>query len=263
MEQGFYLEDEFKNEVLLPRKFITPHMQLDDELDVFLYFDSDDRPVATTQKPRIQLHQFAYLKVTEISRFGAFMDWELDKDLLVPFRNQPRDFEDGKYYCIYLYLDPASNRLVGTGKTNPYFSKEHPSYEVGQEVSLLVCEDTDLGVNVIVDNQYKGLAYYDVVYKKVKRGDYTKGYIQKVREDGKLDISLEPIGASRLEPNAQRVLDYLIAMGGSIELTDKSKPDAIYNAVEMSKKAFKNALGNLYRSKKILLTKENTQLLKE
>jgi uncharacterized protein len=258
---GFYLGDNLGHDILMPRKWATPELTLDDEISVFVYLDHEERPIATTMTPKITLGQFNYLKVSDLSSVGAFMDWGLEKDLLVPFKNQPKKFEQGKWYCIYLYLDTESNRLVGTARTNNLFSNEMPTYKIGEKVNILVCEDTDIGVNLIVDNQFRGLVYHSDIFNNIQRGDQTFGYIKKIREDGKLDISLDPIGVERFEVNAQKILDYINLKGGSIALTDKSDPDLIYAELEMSKKTFKAALGILYKAKKISLDKNSTKTI--
>ena len=259
--QGVYLEDEQGEEVLLPNKFVTNEMEVDDKLDVFVYLDSEDRPVATTQTPLIQLNQFNFLKVKDANSIGAFMDWGLDKDLLVPFRNQKADFEKDKYYLVYLYFDEQSQRLAGTNKFQGILHADEPTFERGQKVEALLCDKTDLGINCIIDNTHVGMIYHDEIFDIVKRGEKRDIYIKKVREDGKIDLSIEPLGAKRLEPNAEKVLEYITKCGGSIKLTDKSSPDIIFDELKMSKRAFKDALGTLYKNKKVVLSKTETKLI--
>ena len=259
--QGVYLEDEQGEEVLLPNKFVTNEMEVDDKLDVFVYLDSEDRPVATTQTPLIQLNQFNFLKVKDANSIGAFMDWGLDKDLLVPFRNQKADFEKDKYYLVYLYFDEQSQRLAGTNKFQGILHADEPTFERGQKVEALLCDKTDLGINCIIDNTHVGMIYHDEIFDIVKRGEKRDVYIKKVREDGKIDLSIEPLGAKRLEPNAEKVLKYITKCGGSIKLTDKSSPDIIFDELKMSKRAFKDALGTLYKNKKVVLSKTETKLI--
>jgi len=259
--QGIYLTDKNQEEVLLPKKFITPDMEIDQIIDVFVYLDSEDRIVATTQTPKITLNTFKFLKAKEVNAMGAFMDWGLDKDLLVPFKNQKQDFEEDKTYLIYLYLDEQSNRLVGTSKFRGILHSEEPTYHVGDEVSAMVCDKTDLGYSCILDNQFVGLAYHNEVKTQPFRGEIRTAWIKKIREDQKLDISFEPIGSMKIEPNAAKVLDYIKKNDGHINLTDKSSPDDIYDTLQMSKRAFKDALGNLYRKKLVRLEKTKTVLL--
>lgn len=258
--QGVYLENEAGEEVLLPNKFVTDDMEVDDLLDVFVYLDSEDRPVATTQTPLIQLNEFNFLKVKDANNIGAFMDWGLDKDLLVPFRNQKAEFESDRYYLIYLYFDEQSQRLAGTNKFQGILHSEEPHFERGQKVTALLCDKTDLGINCIIDNTHVGMIYHDEIFDIVKRGEKRDVYIKKVREDGKIDLSIEPLGAKRLEPNAEKVLKYITKNGGSIKLTDKSSPDLIFDELKMSKRAFKDALGILYKNKRVILSKTETKL---
>ncbi len=259
---GFYLGDEIGNDILLPRKWATPNLAIDDFISVFVYLDHEERPIATTMTPKIILGEFNYLKAKDVSNVGAFMDWGLEKDLLVPFKNQPKKFEQDRWYCIYLYIDSETNRLVGTARNNSLLNQVEPEYTLGDKVEVLVCEDTEIGVNVIIDNKFKGLIYHSDIFNNIQRGDKTIGYIKKPREDGKLDVSLEPIGIERFEVNAQKILDYLAKNGGKISLTDKSEPEDIYSQLQMSKKIFKASLGLLYKAKKIILNKESTELVK-
>lgn len=257
---GFYLGDNFGNDVLLPKKWAPETLELDNELDVFIYRDHEERLIATTLKPWIYLHEFAYLKTKEISHLGAFMDWGMEKDLFIPFRNQPKEFEIDKWYCVYLYIDEETDRLVGTAKIDKHLDLETPNYERGDKVSALVCEDTDLGVKLILDNKFRGLAYHSDSFKDIRRGDWIDAYVKTVREDHKIDVSLEPVGAAKLEPISQKVFDYITDCGGQTHLTDKSAPEEIHKELEISKKAFKAALGILYKAGKVVLSKEKTTL---
>lgn len=257
---GFYLGDGIGNDILIPRKWTNTNLAIDDEINVFVYLDHEERPIATTLVPKIILGEFNYLKAKDVSKVAAFMDWGLEKDLMVPFKNQPQNFEQDKWYCIYLYIDTETERLVGTAKINPFLNKETPTYEIGDKVNILVCEDTDIGVNLIVDNKFRGLVYHSDIFNNIQRGDKTVGYIKKVRVDGKLDVTLEPIGLERFEVNAQKLLDYIKSNGGEISLTDKSDPELIYEKLQMSKKTFKAALGILYKAKKVILSPNATSL---
>ena len=247
---GAYLGDEHDNDVLLPNKYVTQEMSVGEDVNVFLYKDSEDRLVATTEKPYITLNEFAYLQVKQLTPFGAFLDWGLEKDLLVPFREQTSKLEEDKYYLIYLKLDEETNRLVATAKTNKYFSTDTSELELNQEVDLLICETFDLGVKIVVNGKFLGIVYHNDVNRKLRRGDYTKGFIYNIREDGKLDVRLEVSGYAKVEPNAEKLLAILNNRNGVLYLTDKSDPDDIRDAVGMSKKTFKQAVGNLYKQKK-------------
>lgn len=258
---GAYLGDEHDNDVLLPNKYVTQEMSVGEDINVFLYKDSEDRLVATTEKPYITLNEFAYLQVKQLTPFGAFLDWGLEKDLLVPFREQTSKLEEDKYYLIYLKLDEETNRLVATAKTNKYFSTDTSELELNQEVDLLICETFDLGVKIVVNGKFLGIIYHNDVNRKLRRGDYTKGFIYNIREDGKLDVRLEVSGYAKVEPNAEKLLAILNNRNGVLYLTDKSDPDDIRDAVGMSKKTFKQAVGNLYKQKKIRINPDSIEIL--
>jgi uncharacterized protein len=250
---GFYLGDDEGNDVLLPHKYIPLESNVGDELEVFLYKDSEDRIIATTLKPAIQLHQFACLNVKDVTQVGAFLDWGLEKDLFVPFREQNQKLKAGDYTIVYLYLDEQTDRLVASCKVDKFFQKENIDLETGQEVDLLVMNKTDLGFNVVVNNTYRGLVYENEIFKMLAWGDETKGYVKLVREDGKIDISLKKLGYDAIEPAEQQILDQLKAAGGSLQLNDKSDPIDIQTQLQMSKKVFKKAIGGLYRQKLIVI----------
>lgn len=257
---GAYLGDDEDNDVLLPTKYLTPDLSIGDEIEVFLYNDSEDRIVATTEKPLIELNSFAFLKAKEVTHFGAFMDWGLEKDLLVPFKEQSMKLEEGKYYLVYLYLDDATQRLVASAKVKKFFETEHILVQEKDEVDLLICDTTELGKNVVVNDTYSGLIYNNDIFRPLKRGERCKGYVTKVREDGKLDISLEKPGFLKIEPNSQLILDYLKKNDGIMRLTDKSDPDAVRDLLGMSKKTFKQALGNLYKQRMVELHDDHVSL---
>ena len=181
--QGIYLEDAEGDEVLLPNKYIPKGMQLEDEISVFVYTDSEDRIVATTIKPKIELHQFACLTVSQVTKFGAFLDWGLEKDLFVPFKEQKLKMREGHSYIVYLYNDDESDRLVASAKIFKYLSNEELTVKEGEQVNLLIAEPTDLGVNVIVNNRHRGLLYKNEIFQNLELGDQIKGYIKKVRDD--------------------------------------------------------------------------------
>jgi predicted RNA-binding protein (virulence factor B family) len=258
---GAYLGDEEGNDVLLPNKYVTQEMSVGEDVNVFLYKDSEDRLVATTEKPYITLNEFAYLQVKQLTPFGAFLDWGLEKDLLVPFREQTSKLEEEKYYLIYLKLDEETNRLVATAKTNKYFTTDTSELELNQEVDLLICETFDLGVKIVVNGKFLGIIYHNDVNRKLRRGDYTKGFVYNIREDGKLDVRLEVSGYAKVEPNAEKLLAILNNRNGVLYLTDKSDPDDIREAVGMSKKTFKQAVGNLYKQKKIRINPDSIEIL--
>lgn len=258
--QGAYLGDDSLDSILLPTKYIPEGLKVDDELVVFVYNDSEQRPIATTLTPLVTLHQFAALKVKSVTTYGAFMDWGLAKDLFVPFSEQRAKLEEGKRYLVYLYLDEQTNRLVGSTKLNKFLRQRLITVKDGDEVDLIVWHRTELGTKVIVNGRYGGLLYANETFKKLKLGQQLTGYVKKLRDDGHMDITLEKPGYASVEPNAQRVLEAIEAAGGHLELHDKSAPEQIYAELQMSKKLFKKALGSLYKAKTITIEEDGIRL---
>ena len=262
-EPGLYLVDDNDDEVLLPNAYVTEEMKIGDELDVFLYKDSDDRLVATTLTPYVQLEEFAFLKVKEVNRFGAFLDWGLPKDLLVPFAEQLIKMEEGKSYLIFLIVDEESQRLIGSAKVNEFVYTDKIELKPGEKVDLLLYKMTDLGMHAIVNNNYHGLIFHSDLHKKIYPGDKISAYVKQVREDGKIDLSLNPIGfTNSIDKFSQIIIDTLNENSGFMNLTDKTSPEIIKEMLGMSKKAFKNAIGNLYKQKLIEISDEGIKLKK-
>lgn len=257
---GAFLGDESGGEVLLPNKYVPEDLKVGEDISVFVYTDSEDRPVATTLTPKIRLNEFAFLQVKAVNEIGAFMDWGLEKDLLVPFREQGRKMAKHLWYVVYLYLDSLSNRLVASAKIRRFLQDVPEDLEPGQEVSLLVYDRTDLGMNVIVDNKYHGLLYANEIFQPVYPGDLLKGYIKKVREDQSLDVSLQKQGLDNVSDNAARILELMKSGDGFLPLTDKSEPEEIYDKLAMSKKTFKKAIGMLYKDKKVFFAEDGIYL---
>jgi len=250
---GFYLGDEEGNDILLPNKYCSEDFDIDDVIDVFVYKDHEQRWVATTLTPMVRIHEFAYLNVKSSSPIGAFLDWGLEKDLFVPFKEQNQKMVTGQSYVIYLYEDKQTERLVATTKLNRYFKNDSIEIAPGSEVDLLVFETTPLGFNVVVNQLYKGLIYHTEIFKPIAVGDQLKGYVKLIREDGGIDISLQPKGVKRLEEGAERIMNYIERNKGFLELTDKSDPALIMKKLQMSKKNFKNSIGILYKQRLIRL----------
>lgn len=258
--QGIYLEDGDGDEVLLPNKYIPKDLKLEDQISVFVYTDSEDRIIATTIQPKIELHQFACLECVHVSKIGAFLDWGLEKDLFVPFKEQKLKMKVGNFYIVYLYNDDESDRLVASARTHRYLSNEELTIKEGDKVDVLIGEPTDLGVNVIINNRHKGLIYKNEIFQNLELGDRLSGWIKKVRAENRLDVSLQPQGLANIEPSAIRILDYLQMNQGFMRLTDKSAPQEIMAVMQMSKKSFKKALGSLYKQKLVRLEKNGTYL---
>ena len=262
-EYGWYLTDEDQSEeVLLPNKFVPKDLEQDAEIEVFIFNDSEDRATATTQKPTIELDSFGFLKVFDVSNFGAFMDMGLDRQLLVPFSEQRNRLEVGESYIIFMYLDGETDRLVGTNKWQHFVEEEDIDLEIGQEIDLLVAERTDLGVKVIIDDLYLGLVYQNEIFRDIRRGDRTIGYVKTIREDGKIDVSLQRQGYQNVVGEfSSKILKELKARKGYLKLTDKSAPGEIYAQLEMSKKNFKKSIGALYKQQIIRIEKDGIYLV--
>lgn len=259
---GLYLSDG-KEDILLPNKYVPREFEVGEELIVFVYLDHEERPVATTLEPYIYLNEFALLRVNYTNKFGAFLDWGLEKDLFAPFREQARPMEKGKRYLVYMYIDEKSNRLAGTSKINQFLSNEELTVEEGEEVDLIISHITEMGINVIINEQHKGLMYKDQVYEDLRTGDRMKGYIKNIRPDNKIDVSLQKAGFENIEPNAEKVLDELRASRGFLRLNDDSHPEDIKTVLKMSKKTFKKAIGTLYKQKLIEIKDDGIYLVKE
>lgn len=248
---GAFLEDENGNDVLLPGKYLTSDMNLDDILDVFIYRDSEDRIIATTEIPLIKLNGFAYLEVRDISLYGAFVDWGLEKDLLVPYKEQKTRMEEGSRYFVALKLDQATDRLFGTTKIEKGLQKcPDDKYQFDDEVDLLIWNKTELGRKAIVDDSFSGLIFNSYIDKDLFPGLKMKGYVHSVRPDGKIDIRLSRTGKEKRLDASGELLE-LLKVKGSIALGDKSDPDEIRKELGMSKKTFKQAIGNLYKERLI------------
>jgi predicted RNA-binding protein (virulence factor B family) len=257
---GVYLTDG-DGEVLLPNRLIPEGLKLGDEVEVFVYTDSEDRPVATTQKPKAAVGGFALMAVVDVTRQGAFLNWGLDKDLFVPFALQRVRMQKGDEYVIAVCFDPRTKRVMGSSKIDTLLDLSTEGIELGQKVELLVFHLSDLGAQVVVDQRYCGLVYASATYQPLKLGDTVPGYVRRIREDGKLDVGLKPAGPEALEVDAVALLAALDAAGGTLKLHDKSSPQAIAQALQMSKKAFKRALGSLYRKRLVTLGAEGIRRL--
>lgn len=259
---GLFLGDEDEQDVLLPNKYVPDEYALGDEIEVFIYFDSEDRPIATNLIPEIQLNQFAELICVDTAEIGAFMDWGLEKQLFIPYGEQRERIRKGDRCIVYLKHDEKSNRLVGSTKYHQFVSNDVLTVQVKDEVDLLVVEETDLGFNVLVNEMHIGLVYRNQVFKPIVIGQREKGYVHEIREDNKLDIRLHKIGKAASNDGAELILEAL-EEEEFIPLHDKSAPELIYSRFRMSKKHFKRAIGTLYKEKKIEIKSDGIQLNKE
>jgi len=221
-DPGLYLGDDEENVVLLPHKYKPDSFEIDDEIEVYVYLDNEERPIATTLDPFVTLNSFSYLYCSDVTDYGAFMDWGLEKQLFVPFKEQARPMKAGNWYIIYMYMDELTNRLVGSSKTNRFVDNDTLTVEAFEEVNILVTHLTEKGANVIINGIHKGLIYIDDIFEDIRTGDRMKAYIKKIREDNKIDVVLQTPGYRSIEPNANFILEELTAAGGFLPLHDKS-----------------------------------------
>lgn len=258
---GLYLGDNENTELLLPRKYVPKAVKVGDEIEVFIYKDSEDRLIATTLKPYAQVGEFACLRVKDVSRLGAFLDWGLEKDLMVPFKEQRYKMQPDYEYVVYVYLDELTNRIAASTKINKYINNDILTVEQGQEVDLLVYGDTDMGYTCIINGKHKGLIYHNDVYQEVQIGDKLKGYIKLIRDNNLIDLSLQNLGFKHVLSSTDLILKYLSEHEGYLDLTDKSSPDIIERRFNMSKATFKKSLGILYRQRKVTLHEDGVRLV--
>lgn len=256
---GLYLDGGERGEILLPSKFVAEDTEINDKLDVFIYFDSEDKIIATTQRPRAQTGTVACLKVVDVTPFGAFLDWGLDKDLLVPKLEQHRPMEKDKSYIVYVKQD-KTERLIASSKLDYFLDKSFPQYQKGEEVSLLISEKTMLGTKVIINDQHWGLIHDSDIFQPLHYGKRIRGYIKTVREDGKIDVVLRKMGQDNTNDLAQRIMSELRKMDGFLPFHDKSSPEDIMRAFNESKKNFKNAIGQLYKEGAITLEADGIRI---
>ncbi|MEX1135364.1 MAG: S1-like domain-containing RNA-binding protein [Balneolales bacterium] len=257
---GYFLENEEGVEVLLPHSQVANEIQTGDDISVFLYRDGEERLTATMNKPLISIKSIAPLRVKQVNDYGAYLDWGLSKDLFVPYREQTVKMKEGETWLVYLYLDEQSDRLTATAKVEGHLDQNDITVEEREEVELLIWDQTDLGYNVIINQKHKGLIYHNELFTDVHYGEAKKGYVKQVRPDNKIDVTLHPIGYDKIEPNADRILHLLEQNSGFLGLHDKSGPDEIRNRLQMSKKTFKQAIGQLYKKEIIRIGDEGIYL---
>lgn len=263
---GLYLDGGDEGEILLPQRYVTKNMRIGDELEVFIYLDQEERPVATTEHPYAKVGEFACLEVAWVNQYGAFLKWGLMKDLFCPFREQKKRMEQGQHHIIYIKVDEDSYRLMATAKVEKYLTTptvdELPSLQHGTEADILVWQKTDLGFKVIVNNRYQGQIYDNQIFQPLHSGDRLKGYIDHVRQDGKLDITLQQSGRQQTLDFAEVLLRYLYENDGYCNLGDKSPAELIYDRFQISKKAYKKAIGDLYKRRLITIADDGIKLAK-
>lgn len=257
---GVYLEDNESNEVLLPLKYVPDEVKVGDHIRVFIYTDSDDRLIATTQHPKIELHGFAMLRCVNIRPFGAFMEWGVDRDLLVPNAEMIPNMQVGKSYIVYMYLDDQ-DRLTGTTVIDRCLEYTDIEVAIGEQVELMIYGYSDFGPKAIINQTYNGQLYNDDIYKPVKVGQVVTGYIRKIRPDKKIDVTLRKFGYKKVLDETDKILELIENSNGFIPLHDKSSPEDIKRYLGMSKKVFKKAIGSLYKKKKIMIEKDGIRKL--
>jgi uncharacterized protein len=260
---GAYLEGGKNIEILMPARYVPDDCQIGDWVDVFVYPDSEDRPVATTEKPKAQVGEFACLQVISLNEVGAFLDWGLLKDLLVPFREQKARMVEGRWYIVYVYLDEKTNRIVASAKIDKFLDLFESDFEEGDEVDLLIAQHTDLGYKAIVNDTFWGILYENEVFEELIPGQRRKGYIQRVREDGKLDLMLHKAGYEKIGEIAELILQKIKENEGFVPITDKSPAEEIYKTFGISKKTYKKAIGELYKKRIVALEEKGVRTTDE
>lgn len=257
---GLYLDGGEAGEILLPLRYTTADMKAGNRIDVFIYRDSEDRLIATTEQPYAQVGEFAFLQAKASNNVGVFLDWGLPKDLLVPFREQKVRMQPGRYYTVYIYLDDETQRIVASAKLHKFLDNKIPDFKIGDEVKARIYQETELGYKVIVNNLFSGLIYHNQIYCNVNIGELHYATVHNVRQDGKIDLILGKKQRNRINDLADDILDYIEECGGRITLTDKSSPEEIRATFQCSKKDYKKALGTLFKAKQIIIENDNIHL---
>ena len=257
---GVYLDGGEEGEILLPTRYVPEDCKIGDILNVFLYLDMDERLIATTLTPLVQVGQFACLEVSWVNQYGAFLNWGLMKDLFVPFREQKMKMQKGRKYIVHAHIDEDSYRIMASAKVERYLSKDRPDYRPGQEVDILIWQKTDLGFKAIVENKFSGLLYDNEIFQPLETGMRLTAYVKQVREDGKIDLVLQKLGAKKVDDFSEVLLQYIKDHDGFTPLNDKSDAGDIYDTFGVSKKTFKKAVGDLYKKRLIVLETEGIRL---
>lgn len=258
---GMFLDGGKYGNILLPKRYITDEMRIGDQLEVFIYLDSDDCIIATTEQPRVMVGECAYLQVKEVNAVGAFLDWGLLKDLLVPYGEQHKPMEVGRSYVVCVYLDPYTNRITASSRLNRHLEERASGLRVGQAVDLLICGKSDMGYKAVINHTHLGLLFRDDAFRPLSFGESVKGFIKNIRPDRKIDVSLQAQGRDSRDDLADKILADLQRNGGVSYLTDKSAPDEIYKRFSVSKGNYKNALSLLYKQRKILIEADKITLV--
>lgn len=254
-EHGLYLDGENLGDILIPKRYVPQGTKVDDEIEVFIYTDSEDRIIATTEKPYAMVGQFGAMKVVHVNKFGAFLDWGLMKDLFVPFREQKMKMLEGNTYVVFVYLDLDTNRIAASAKLDQFLDETPPPFEQGEEVEIIIAQRTDLGFKVIINETHWGLIFKNEIFENIRIGDQRKAYIKNLRDDDKIDVRLQKEGYERIDSVSKMILQKIEEESGFLALTDKSSPEEISAIFGISKKTFKKAIGALYKQRLIELDK--------
>lgn len=260
---GLLLDGGELGEILLPKRYVPKAGKTEDKLDVFVMLDSEDRLTATTEKPRAMVGEFALLRVKDVTKVGAFLDWGMPKDLLVPFREQRKPMIEGQSYLVYIYLDRVSQRIAASAKLDKFLRNSHVFYKQGEKVDLMIWQKTDLGYKAIINGERWGMVFHNDVFQPLERGQRLEGYIKQVRPDGYIDLSLQLPGYGKVPSLVDTILNHLKAQGGFMPVTDKNPPEEIYALFGVSKKAYKMAIGALYKKRRIEFADGGTKLVGE
>ncbi|TAF73160.1 MAG: hypothetical protein EAZ53_13500 [Bacteroidetes bacterium] len=264
LDFGLYLSESLgEEEILLPIKYVKAGTKIGDKITVFVYFDSEKRPIATTLKPFAEVDEFAFLTVVDKSDFGAFLDLGIAKDILAPIREQAQEMRLGREYVVFLYIDDKTGRILASSKWNKFIDQTRLNVVENQEVDLFIAERTDLGFKAIINQLFIGLIYHNEIFEPIKIGDKKRGFIKKIREENKIDLSLKPKGFSGVLSEKDSLLSILKSQGGKLSLHDKSSPEEIYETVKMSKKSYKKLIGALYKDGIISIEENEIKLIGE
>lgn len=262
LDFGVYLDGGNDLEILLPARYVPKNVKPGDEVEVFIYHDNEGRLIATTAKPHATVGEFKFMEVKSVNQIGAFLDWGIMKDLLVPFKEQKVAMKEGRWYLVYVRLDHVSQRIMASARIEKFLNNTPPTYKVNEEVNILVIDETEIGYKVIINNSHSGLLYHNEVFQRLEKGEERKAYVKAIREDEKIDLSLTKLGYDKIDGVASIILESLEAQGGFLGVHDKSEPELIYSLFRCSKKSFKQAIGTLYKQKRITIEEDGIRLIK-
>lgn len=262
LDFGVYLDGGNDLEILLPARYVPKNVKPGDEVEVFIYHDNEGRLIATTAKPHATVGEFKFMEVKSVNQVGAFLDWGIMKDLLVPFKEQKVAMKEGRWYLVYVRLDHVSQRIMASARIEKFLNNTPPTYKVNEEVNIQVIDETEIGYKVIINNSHSGLLYHNEVFQRLEKGEERKAYVKAIREDEKIDLSLTKLGYEKIDGVASIILESLEAQGGFLGVHDKSEPELIYSLFRCSKKSFKQAIGTLYKQKRITIEEDGIRLIK-